>query len=392
MIAAHNRVDSTGQRDYGTAESGIIGRIPIRNIWFLMLYAPELYRDLPKARNVGVEDNPDKLLNLAAEHLTGAMERRRRRNFNFGYQRAQSDLGCVRGRIDIFRTERHQLLQRGRVACSFDELTVDTPINRFVKAALDMLGRVVCDRDLAHRCRTESARMARAGVTGDPASSHRRRPLIPVSQIERIGRIGEDDRLMLAAARLAFDLTLPTEDAGAHRLAMSHVEDDWAWKLFERAVGGLYEAVLSRKGWHVSRGEWLRWQVDARSSGMDVILPWMETDIVLERPISYDSAAGRHKIVVDTKFKPILQPGRNKQPKLDSANIYQIYAYLRSQERSDDPRSLDAEGMLLYPSVYKDYDEWALIQGHRIRFATVDLTADSGDIRRRLLEVVGASD
>ena len=32
----------------------------------------------------------------------------------------------VRGRIDLLRTERRQLLQRGRVACSFDELTVDT--------------------------------------------------------------------------------------------------------------------------------------------------------------------------------------------------------------------------------------------------------------------------
>ena len=392
MIAAPGTVESTGQRDYGTAEFGIIGRIPIRNIWFLMLYAPELYRDLTEARSVAVEDNPDKLLNLAAEHLTGAMERRRCRNLNFGYQRTRADLNCVRGRIDLFRIERHQLLQRGRVACSFDELTVDTPINRFVKAALDMLGRVVCDRELAHRCRTESARMARAGVTCDHASSHRRRPLIPVPQIERIGRIGEDDQLMLAAARLAFDLALPTEDAGAYRLAMPHVEDDWAWKLFERAVGGFYKYVLSRKGWRVSWDKWLCWQMDVKSSGMDMILPWMETDIILERPRSNDSDAGRRRILVDTKFKPMLQPGRNKQPRLNSANIYQTYAYLRSQEHDDDPRSLDAEGLLLYPSVGTDYDEWALIQGHRIRFATVDLAVDSGEIRRRLLDVVGASD
>ena len=150
--------------------------------------------------------------------------------------------------------------------------------------------------------------------------------------------------------------------------------------------------MLSRKGWRISRSKWLHWQMDARSSGMDAILPWMETDIILERPRSNRPAAGRHRVVVDTKFKPILQPGRNKQPKLDSTNIYQIYAYLHSQESSDDSRSLDAEGLLLYPSVDEDYDEWVLIQDHRIRFATVDLRADSGEIRRRLLEVVGASD
>ena len=33
---------------------------------------------------------------------------------------------------------------------------------------------------------------------------------------------------------------------------------------------------------------------------------------------------------------------------------------------------------------------WAEIQGHRIRFATVNLAADSAEIRQRLLHIVGA--
>ena len=62
-----------------------------------------------------------------------------------------------------------------------------------------------------------------------------------------------------------------------------------------------------------------------------------------------------------------------------------MYAYLRSQERDDDPPSLDASGMLLHPAVDGDIDEAATIQGHRIRFATVDLASDSQAMRRRLL-------
>ena len=124
---------------------GTIDRIPVRNILLLMFYASDLYRELPQDRRVAIEDAPDDLPDLAAEILTHAVERRMRRNLSFSYRRRRADLTRVRGRIDLLRTERRQLLKRGRVACSFDELTVDTPRNRFVKAALDLLSGMVSD-------------------------------------------------------------------------------------------------------------------------------------------------------------------------------------------------------------------------------------------------------
>ena len=172
-----------------------------------MLYASELYRELPRARSVDVENDPDELPNLVAEVLTHAVERRIRRNLSYGYRRRQADLNRVRGRIDLLRTERRQLLQRGRVACSFEELTVDTPRNRFVKAALNLLRGVVSKDEFKYKCRSLATSMERAGVTGDPASTNRGRPRTPLA---RVGRLGADDREMLSAARLAFDLALPT--------------------------------------------------------------------------------------------------------------------------------------------------------------------------------------
>ena len=71
------------------------------------------------------------------------MERRLRRNLNSEFDRRVDDLTRVRGRIDSLRTERRQLLQQGRIACSFDELTTDTPRNRYVRAALNHLHRMV---------------------------------------------------------------------------------------------------------------------------------------------------------------------------------------------------------------------------------------------------------
>ena len=364
-----------------------IGRIPVRNIWLLMLYASELYRELPKAQSVNVEDDPDELPNLVAELLTHAVERRMRRNLNYGYQHRQADLNRVRGRIDLLRTERRQLLQRGRVACSFEELTVDTPRNRFVKSALNLLNRIVSKDDLAHRCRNVAASMERAGVTGDPASDERRRPRTPLS---RLGQLGANDREMLAAARLAFDLALPTEDVGVSHLATPDRDEVWARKLFEKAVGGFYDVVLSPRGWSVSPGSRLDWPVEDQSDGIADVLPSMQTDIVLERPFSDSRRTGRQRTVIDTKFTSILKPGQYGKQKLSSGYIYQMYAYLRSQECEADPTSLDSSGVLLHPAVDERVDEFALIQKHKICFVTVDLGADSNTIRQLLLRAVDA--
>lgn len=72
--------------------------------------------------------------------------------------------------------------------------------------------------------------------------------------------------------------------------------------------------------------------------------------------------------------------------------MYQIYAYLKSQKGRGDHLADKAEGLLLHPSVGNMVNESVIIQGHEIRFATVDLSADTKEIRRQLLEVLEPAD
>ena len=115
-------------------------------------------------------------------------------------------------------------------------------------------------------------------------------------------------------------------------------------------------------------------------------MPEMITDIVLERQ-ELDGSAGQ-RIIIDTKFTSMVTRGQYGNQSLKSGNIYQLYAYLRSQENPADPMSHNSAGVLLYPALGTDYDESATIQGHRIRFATVDLAADTQTIRNQLLRIV----
>ena len=354
---------------------GYIGRIPVRNLWLLMLYASDLFRTRGIG-NVGLEDNPDDLPDLVAEILAHAVEVRQRRRLSLGYRSRDAVLNRVRGRVDVLNTERHQLLDRGLVACRFDELTIDTPRNRFVRAALETISRVVRRKDVAHRCRSLASGMKAMGVSGDA-------PTRAQMSTDRFGRNDADDRFMVTAAKLAFDLALPTEAAGMKVLTLPDREVTWVRRLFEKAVGGFYDVVLQPQGWRVRCGGMLSWQIEQKTSGIDKILPTMRTDVVL------DHAPSGRRIVIDTKFTSIVTSGWYREETLRSGYVYQIYAYLRSQVGRGDSFADCASGLLLHPCLGHAVDETVFIQGHSIRFATVDLAASPAEIRSQLLRLCG---
>ena len=202
---------------------------------------------------------------------------------------------------------------------------------------------------------------------------------------------------MMAAAELSFNLALPTESAGGTYLASPDRDEIWARRLFEAAVGGFYDVVLSPEGWTIRPGSRCVWPVEHDSSGLRELehdssglrelLPAMEMDIVLDRH-DREHPNREHRIVIDTKFTSILTPSRFRGEILKSGYLYQIYSYLRSQEEDGDPLSRRATGMLLHPAVEHDVYESGVIQGHEVRFATVNLAASSQAIRERLLSVV----
>ena len=92
--------------------------------------------------------------------------------------------------------------------------------------------------------------------------------------------------------------------------------------------------------------------------------------------------------MIDTKFYRKTVSDYYDTEKIHSGNLYQIYAYLRSQEGRGDPLADHAAGLLLHPSIGDMVDETVTIQGHPIRFATVDLAASAGKIREQLLQMV----
>jgi len=352
----------------------LLGGIPVRNIWLLVLYASDMFRHLGSDKSK-LTENPEDIADLVAEVLCYQVERRLIRNLSFGYTQETAILGQVRGRINSLYTESHRLLEKGKVSCTFERLTTNTPRNRYVRAALEQLAKITSQKQLSKRCRSLAFSMDRLGVAQGKPTGYS-------SKSERLGRSDFEDQKMLSAADLAFDLMLPTQVSGDRHILRPETDIRWLRKLFEKAIAGFYAIRLNRSKFRVSSGEQLLWQIDTKSNGIDAILPIMKTDISIENKETGE------RLVIDTKFNSITTKGWFREESLRSGYLYQIYTYLRSQELPGKKNSLTTSGMLLHPTIDKTVSERVSIQGHPIHFCTVNLDETATNIGDQLLNLL----
>lgn len=346
--------------------------IPIRNLWVLLVYAANLAQ-FEECLDLDVDEDAE-LPDVLAHLLTVVVERRLRRNLSRDFQPRNAVLSRVRGRIDWLTTVSGRYLEQGRIACRFEEFTHNTPRNRLVRAALEAIGPQVSDGKLARHCREFVRHLDAAGVKAQ-------RPSRAELSKDQFARHDADDRLMVAVAKLALDRVLPAEIEGLNKLNRLERDEARLRKIFEDAIAGFYRHELRPcDGWHVHPQARLYWNGSCATPGIADLLPSMAADIIIDR-------RDRQRTVIDTKFTGILTVGPYGNDRLKSGHIYQLYTYLRSQEGLH-PLSSRAAGILLHPSLNRELDERVTIQGHELRFATVDLSLPGDGIRQRLLQIM----
>lgn len=349
-------------------------QIPVRNLWLLQLFASHLYQRGDEDLS-GLEDMPDELPDAVARLLAYEAEQRLRQTLSVGFRRRHDQLPRVRGRVDVLDTYRHRCLDRARVSCRFDEIVVDTPSNRLVRAALSRASRLVTDPGLIQRTRALQERFRALGVGDAAPRSGEIAALLSDRSLAR-------DRKMLCAAELLLALRIPAPRSDGRSFVDVADGDDYLRSLFENAVYGFFRHRLSPAGWSVQHGHCLTWDVASASPRMQDLLPRMVTDIELDQ-----KSTGRH-IVIDTKFTSVTSRNQYGKDRLKSGYIYQIYAYLMSQRDRRPAGVPPSEGLMLHPVVDQHVDEEMMVQGYRIRFYTVDLTAPAAVVVAQLVDAI----
>ena len=252
------------------------------------------------------------LVGLFAGRLLAAV----RRGLPHRYMQYEEDLKLLRGRLDITRQMTHLAVRPDRLACRFDELSLDTPLNRVLKAAVSRLARLTRSSANARKLAELAARFEPVRGSSDPLQE-------PV-RLDRTNSAFHDLHL-LARLFLAgeWQSTTGGRAAGfALLFPMNELFEQFIGKSLQRALASCRTVTVrlqDRRHYALTdadqRGP-TRTDADRRKRLFN-----LKPDAVIETP--QDGA-----IVVDTKWKR-LKLDKKTLGVLES-DVYQMLAYARA--------------------------------------------------------------
>ena len=348
--------------------------IPILNIYYLLCYAWGHVQEQDTAR-VDTIGRLSTVQELLGKVLAGGVNHLFRRGIDRGYLERREDLAGMRGRLAVSETAKRALRARGRVACDFEELSIDILPHRILRTSLH---RLLGSRIQLHR-----------DVRGQVRSAYRRLGSVSQTRLTRntfgLIQLGGNRRLyhfLLSVCKLLYESSLVDENTGTMVFRDFRRDEKTMWRLFEDFVRGFYEREQSV--YQVNpRGRRIEWTgMDPATQEAPARIPVMEADLILD-------SDGR-RIILDTKYytDTLAHGRRSGTGKLHSENLYQLLAYLRNRQAGM-PEGPRHEGILLYPQVSGQLRADLHLEGFRIQARTVDLNQEWQGIHREMLETVG---
>jgi 5-methylcytosine-specific restriction enzyme subunit McrC len=265
----------------------------------------------------------------------------------------------IRGRINFNQSLKRDSFRQGSAYCEYQTYHVNVPKNQIIRSTLHHLGLFDLVKAL------------------DGIDFIELKPdLIRRVQLECKDK---DYRVMLGICELIARHEMPTDFAGDTLQPVIERDALTLHSIYERFVANFYRFHL--KGWLVTAQKHLTWH-EAISNDL---LPIMRPDLMLE-----EKSSGKI-LILDTKFtaKSLVENQWNVE-KFDSSHLYQLYAYLKTQEHLSE-KHRQAVGILLYPTVHgKNLSEVVQLQEMSLRVESVDLGAEWQEIEKRLIEVIHA--
>ena len=289
------------------------------------------------------------LVGVFADRLLTAV----RRGQPHRYRRRQDDLLLLRGKLDITRQIARHIVRPDLLACIFDELSVDTPLNRVLKATVARLRSVTLHAANARKLAELSARFEFVRESPDPFRE-------PVA----LDRTNITFHRLYAWSRLFLSGEWQSTTTGANAgVALLFPMND----LFEKFVGRVMQSVLAPGSTRLQHTG--RYALTARDQYVFALRP----DIVVD-----------NDIVIDTKWKT-LNPD-DRVVGVEQSDVYQMLAYAHAYEAARVVVLYPWHPGLPTPGIYRRWN----IAGTSIAFdiATVDI-GQPDSVPTALREIIG---
>ena len=326
----------------------------IKNIYYMLSYAFQILRQ-STYDEVASEDF-DKVEDLFAAILAKGIARQLKQGLNRTYITKEEILTVLRGKLDMSDTIRNRLQRKQKLACEFDELSVNNQFNQILKTTMYCLLRaegVDSQRKIA---------LKKLLIFFDEID------LLEPSLIQW-GRLlyernNKNYELLLNVCYFVLDGMLQTTEKGSYK--MMGFSDDHMARLYERFILEYYRE--HHKYLSEVKAAQIKWDiVGDENASLIRFLPVMQTDITLR--------LDEKILIIDAKYYGKTLQQQYDKYTLHSANVYQILSYIKNQ---DFDHTGNVGGILLYAKTDEPItpDGMVNIGGNMIGAKTLDLNVD----------------
>lgn len=330
--------------------------IRVQNIYYMLAYA---FQTLKESHYV--ECGTEEFVNtgdLLSAILVKGVRWQIRHGLVSTYINKTEVLDSVRGKINIADSIKLKMhLTRPRLACTFDEFSLNTHLNQIIKSTINLLLRY----DIPSTRKRE---------LHDLLPYFREVDTINLSSIRWKFRFNHNDyhyHVLMSVCYLIVKGLLQTTADGSMKL-MQFLDEQRMCRLFEKFVLAYYQKHYPQLN---ARSSQINWALDDDISNL---LPVMRSDIML----SY----GNKTLIIDAKYYSNTTQNHYNKPTIHSNNLYQIFTYVKNKAAAGG----EVSGMLLYAktdeSLQPDTDY--SMSGNRISVRTLDLDRDFEEISSQL--------
>lgn len=289
------KVDHDAAGDARTLRHQLIGMLSVAH-------------DLPIADDVttALDTQNETLLEILIARFAATLAEAIRRGLPRAYVTHEEDIPALRGRLDVTRQFSTLAATPHRLACRFDEFSHDIPINQVIRAAIMRLRtlarsaanqRVLADLAMVYAdvSPVEPSRLAWHAITPDRANM-RWMALIRLAKLILGNR---------------FQNTVHGRDDGFALLFDMNV-------LFERYVEKLLDPIARALGW----------TPHPQGGGHHCLHPEDKTDPLFATwPDIQLMRCGETEVIIDTKWKALVDRTVDRKMKISQDDIYQLMAY-----------------------------------------------------------------
>lgn len=297
--------------------------IPIRNIYCMLAYAFRTLRE-QHFRNLATEDFSN-ATELCAEILLRGVKTQVKRGLGRGYVETSNALSSLRGKIEVTESLKARSILKRQLVCSYDEFSPDTRMNRIIKATLILLLRANISKGRKKEIKRLLPFFADVAVTN----------LSIVDWHFRYDRNNQTYRMLLNVCWLIYKGLLQTQADGSQRF-MDFLDEQRMCRLYEKFI---FEYYRQEHPEVKTSASYINWALD---DGFEDMLPIMKSDVML--------SWGNKVLIIDAKYYSNTTAQRFDKRSIHSANLYQIFTYVKNKETELAASGLPHEvaGMLLY--------------------------------------------